>query len=219
MSQPKHLLVEEINPMLTESKKDSSGKWIIESIMMQSNVKNRNGRVYPKPVLDEAANKYVEEYVSQNRALGELNHPTSRHTVDPSLAVIKIESLKENGNDWTGKASLIGTQQGQNLAALLEAGVKLGISSRALGSIKESSGVNVVNTLELYALDVVANPSAPSAWLDALMEETEWVFCKDTKTYMLAEEIKHQIKKATSKNLEATVLNAWNRYCKQLNLR
>ena len=93
-----NLLIEEVDPLLTESKKDPTGKWIIEGVFLQANLKNRNGRLYPKPVLSEAVNKYHTDYISQNRALGELNHPP-RPKVDPGLAVIKIEPLKEDGNN------------------------------------------------------------------------------------------------------------------------
>lgn len=214
-----NLLIEEVNPLLTESKKDNSGKWIIEGVFAQAAVKNRNGRVYPPEVLKEAVGKYKTDYVSQHRALGELLHP-NRATVDPSLAVIKIDSLDEDGHNWNGRATLLNTQQGKNLQALLEAGVKVGVSTRALGTLKESNGVNIVQSdLSLRSVDVVLDPSAPDAWVNAIMEETETIYCPNENCYMLAEEIKQQIKKSSSKNLEATVLNAWNRYCKQLNLR
>lgn len=214
-----HLLVENINPTLTESKRDSTGKWMIEGVFLQADLKNRNGRLYPKPVLSEAVQKYNSDYISQNRALGELNHPP-RPKVDAGLAVIKIESLSEDGSNWNGKATLINTQQGQNLAALLDAGVKLGVSSRALGSLKESNGVNVVqNDLAIYAVDVVTDPSAPDAWVNALMEETEWVYCNDTNTYMLAEELKTTIETASRRDREQRILESWDRYCKHLKLR
>lgn len=213
-----NLLIEEIDPMLTEAKQTSSGKWYINSIFAQSNVKNRNGRIYPKPVLSEAINKYQEDYISQSRALGELQHP-NRPKVDPSLAVIKIENLNEDGNNWSGKALVLDTTNGKNLQALLSAGVKLGISSRALGTLRESNGVNVVQSdLQLYAFDVVSDPSAPDAWVNAIMEEYEPIYCPSGQCYVLSEEIKNKIKKASSKDLEKTILNAWKIYCKNLNL-
>lgn len=214
-----NLLIEEVNPLLTESKKDNSGKWIIEGIFAQAGIKNRNGRLYPPPVLKEAVEKYHQDYISQNRALGELNHPP-RPKVDPGLAVIKIESLSEDGNNWNGRARLIDTQQGKNLQALLDAEVKVGVSTRALGSIKESQGVNVVQgDLALFSVDVVLEPSAPDAWMNALMEETEWVYCNDTKTYMLAEELKSSIESSSRRDREQKILESWDRYCKHLKLR
>lgn len=211
-----NLLIEDINPLLTESKKDSAGKWMIEGIFCQGGIKNKNGRLYPPPVLKEAVGKYHTEYISQNRALGELNHPP-RPKVDPGLAVIKINSLTEDGNNWVGKATLLNTQQGLNLQALLEADVKVGVSTRALGSLKESGGVNVVQgDLVLGAVDCVLEPSAPDAWVSAIMEETEWVYLKDTNTYVLAEELKTNIKKASRTEREQKILESWFKYCKHL---
>ena len=213
------LLIEEVNPLLTESKKDKSGKWIMEGVFLQAAVQNRNKRIYPKEVLGEAVGKYHKEYITQNRALGELQHPTNRAKVDPSLAVIKIESIKEDGNNYHGKAIVLNTDQGRNLQALLEAGVKLGVSSRALGSIRESNGISVVqNDLELFAIDVVADPSAPDAWVSALMEEKETIFCPQGGCYMLTEELKKSINKASKNNLEEEILKAWKIYCNYLKL-
>lgn len=209
-----NLLIEEVNPTLTQIKKDKSGKWILEGVFLQASIQNRNRRVYPKPVLSEAVGKYNTDWVVQHRALGELQHP-QRHKVEPDLAVIKIQSLVEDGNNYMGKAVVLNTDKGRNLQALLEEGVKLGVSSRALGSLRESNGVNIVQSdLELFAIDVVTEPSAPDAWVNAIMEEKETIFCPSGNCYLLAEEIKRDIKCSSKKNLEETILKSWNKYLK-----
>lgn len=215
MSQPQ-ILTEEY---LIEEKgiKKENGSWFISGIFGTSDTRNRNGRIYPAPILESAVKKYDEDYIKKNRAIAELGHPTGRVHTDPDLAAIKIISLVQEGKNFVGKAKVLNTDKGKNLQALLEDEVTLGISSRALGSLRESNGVKVIQDLEIHGYDVVFNPSNYTSIMNAIMEET--IYCPNENCYMLAEEIKHQIKKASSKNLEATVLSAWNRYCNQLNLR
>lgn len=152
----------------------------IEGIFAQAELKNRNGRIYPKAVMESAINKYIAEYVQGNRALGELSHPENRPTVKPELASHLITELKMDGNNVQGKAKILNTPQGQIVRGLLEGGVQLGVSTRALGSVKEQNGSQVVqNDLQMHAIDVVGDPSGIDCWVNAINESTDWVVTDD----------------------------------------
>jgi hypothetical protein len=152
----------------------------IEGIFAQAELKNRNGRIYPKQVMESAVNKYIKEYVQNKRAIGELSHPENRPTVKPELASHLITELKINGNDVNGKAKILNTPQGQIVRGLLEGGVQLGVSTRALGSVKEQNGSQVVQSdFQLYAVDVVGDPSGIDCWVNAINESREWVVTDD----------------------------------------
>lgn len=162
--------------IVTESKEDGGKSTMyIEGIFMQDTLKNRNGRIYPKEVLSNAVKQYNEKYVSTKRSLGELNHPTYA-SVNPERASHMITSLKEDGNNWIGKAKVLNTPMGSIVHNLIEDGVQLGVSSRGLGSVKESKGANVVqNDFWISAVDTVADPSAPDAFVNGIMENKEWI--------------------------------------------
>ena len=168
----------------------------IEGIFMQADIKNKNGRIYPQHILSEAVRKYNSEFIQTNRALGELNHPDSP-TVNPERACIKITELKEIGSDIVGKARvLVGTPMGDIVKGLLENDVQLGVSSRAMGAIKSKNGANVVQPgLLLSAVDVVYNPSAHKAMVNALMEDEKWLW----EANQISEEILSYYKKVLLK--------------------
>jgi len=214
------ILSEEVTLLESSTKKGKDGKWFIEGIFLQGNIKNRNNRVYPMDVLDEAVGKFDSEYIKKNRALGELGHPEGRHRPKQDEAVIKIVSLVKEGSNYIGKAKVLNTHAGKNLQALLEDEVNIGgVSSRALGTLRESNGVNVVQgDLEFFAIDVVSDPSAPDAWVNAIMEEKEAIYCPNGQCYILAEEIKNKINKTSKKDLEKVILESWKQYCKKLKL-
>lgn len=152
----------------------------IEGIFAQAELKNRNGRIYPKAVMESAINKYIAEYVQGKRALGELSHPENRPTVKPELASHLITELRMDGNNVQGKAKILNTPQGQIVRGLLEGGVQLGVSTRALGSVKEQNGSQVVqNDLQMHAIDVVGDPSGIDCWVNAITESTDWVVTDD----------------------------------------
>ena len=149
----------------------------ISGIFAQAEVKNRNGRVYPKPVMESAVNKYVTEWVDKNRAMGELSHPDNRPMVKPEFASHLIKEFRMDGANVYGKAKVLNTPQGQIVRGLLEGGVQLGVSTRGLGSLVERAGARVVqNDFMLTAVDIVSDPSGPDAWVDAINEGREWVF-------------------------------------------
>lgn len=166
--------VEEV-AYLTENK-DGEKQYFIEGVFMQAEQKNKNGRVYPKPILAKEANRYVTEYVNKNRALGELNHPTGP-SVNLDRVSHKVTWLYENNNDFYGKAKILDTPCGQIVKNLMSEGVKLGVSTRGMGSLEKRGGVNVVKEdFMLAAIDIVADPSAPNAFVNGIMEGREWVW-------------------------------------------
>ncbi len=184
----------------------------IEGTFAQAELKNRNGRVYPKAIMEGAVNKYITEFVKSNRALGELSHPENRPTVKPELASHLITNLKMEGNDVHGKAKILNTPQGQIVKGLLEGGVQLGVSTRALGSVKEQNGTSVVQPdFQLYAVDVVSDPSGIDCWVNAVNESTSWVVTDDGR-------IIEQTKKLLNagKINEERMLNAFQYFLKEI---
>ena len=150
----------------------------IEGIFLQGNIKNRNGRMYPSEVLRKEVSRYNESNIQSGRALGELGHPDGP-TVNLERVSHKIVSLKENGNNFIGKAKILGTPMGKSASSLIEEGVKLGVSSRGIGSLKPTKeGFNVVGEdfMLATAADIVADPSAPDAFVEGIMEGKDWVW-------------------------------------------
>ena len=168
--------VEDIQ-VITEAKEDGKGKkYIIEGIFMQANKPNRNGRMYPREILEKACNKYVTEQVSKGRAVGELNHPDGP-TINLDKVSHKITELKWDGDNVVGKATILDTPMGKIVQGLLEGEVQVGVSSRGMGSLVNKSGVNVVNKdFMLNAVDIVQDPSAPEAFVNGIMENVEWIY-------------------------------------------
>jgi hypothetical protein len=146
----------------------------IEGIFAQAEVKNGNGRIYPKSVMEKAVAQYNENYVSKRRALGELNHP-ARPFADPAEAAILIESFEMDGNNVIGKAKVLNTPKGQIIKGLLEGGFNLGVSTRGLGSLLEKNGAKVVQSdFMMTATDAVDMPSGPDCYVNSLYEST-WI--------------------------------------------
>src|SRR5210317_104931 len=150
--------------VVTEATKDGGKKYAIEGVFMSAEQKNRNGRIYPRPVMESAVGKYVNEQVSKGRAVGELNHPEGP-TVNLDKVSHKIESLTWSGNDVVGKATILETPMGQIVKGLLDGGVKLGVSTRGMGSLENRGGAMVVkDDFILNTVDIVQDPSAPAAF-------------------------------------------------------
>ena len=169
------LITEVVEDILVEQK----GKDLyIEGVFLQSNIQNRNGREYPSEVMDREVQRYTENYIDKNRAFGELGHPDG-----PSINLERvshmIKSLKKEGNNYVGKAKIMTeTPYGAIVANLIKEGASLGVSSRGMGSVKQSQGKNVVQD-DFYlatAADIVADPSAPDAFVNGIMEGKEWVW-------------------------------------------
>ena len=150
----------------------------IEGVFLQGNIKNRNGRMYPMETLRKEVGRYNENHVQSGRALGELGHPDTP-TVNLDRVSHKIVSLKESGSNFIGKAKILGTPMGKIASSLVEEGVKLGVSSRGIGSLRATKeGVNVVGDdfMLATAADIVADPSAPDAFVEGIMEGKDWVW-------------------------------------------
>ena len=158
---------------------DTNGKksHFIEGVFLQSDIRNRNGRMYPFDTLDREVSKYNENYIQRGRALGELGHPDGP-TINLDRVSHKIVSLRAEGKNFIGKAKLLETPMGKIAKNLLDEGVKLGVSSRGLGSIERKGDVNIVKDdfMLSTAADIVADPSAPDAFVEGIMEGTEWVW-------------------------------------------
>lgn len=159
-----------------EEKVNGKKSLVIEGVFMQADSKNRNGRIYEKSILENAVSKYVKEQVSTGRAVGELNHPEGP-TINLDKVSHKITELKFDGSNVVGKASILETPMGQIVKGLLEGGVKLGVSSRGMGSLVQKNGTNYVGKdFMLATVDIVQDPSAPEAFVNGIMEGVEWIW-------------------------------------------
>ena len=183
---------------ITEEKDNGEKTYKIKGVFMQSEVKNRNGRVYPFPVLEKEVNRYNKDYVNQNRAFGELGHPDGP-TVNLERASHMITSLKPEGKNFIGEAKILKTPMGKIVENLMDAGGKLGVSSRGMGTLEQKNGANYVKN-DFYlatAADIVADPSAPNAFVQGIMEGKEWVWDNGA----LVEEELIRMKKRINENI------------------
>ena len=186
---------------IVEAKEDGSKNHFIEGVFMQSEAKNRNGRIYPKAIMESAVDKYVTEQVSKNRAVGELNHPDGP-TVNLDKVSHKITELSFKGNDVMGKAQILDTPMGNIVKGLLEGGVQLGVSTRGMGSLEEKNGTMYVkDDFVLNTVDIVQDPSAPTAFVNGIMEGVEWVWNNGIIEPQVIEQMETEIKKAPRADL------------------
>ena len=181
---------------ITEAKKNGKGENVyIEGIFMQAEKQNRNNRIYPKEVLAEATKKYVSEQVSTGRAVGELNHPEGPQ-INLDKVSHRITSLKFEGNDVVGKALILDTPMGKIVKGLVEGGCKLGVSSRGMGTVEQKEGKTYVkDDFVLATVDIVQDPSAPSAFVEGIMEGVEWIWENGILKPQQIEEYETEIKK------------------------
>lgn len=167
---------------------DGQKSLFMEGIFAQAEKKNRNKRIYPKKVLEGAMEKYIEEYVKQNRALGELNHP-KEVAPNPERACILIKELNWKGNDVIGKAKVLSTPTGELVKSLIKDGVQLGVSTRGVGSLSEKNGDSIVESdYTISAIDVVSNPSGIDCWVNGVLENVEYYYDKGVLCECTAEE-------------------------------
>lgn len=162
--------------LIVEEKLGKGKEYFIEGVFLQSNLKNRNGRMYPKEIMGKEVKRYNEEYIQKNRAFGELGHPDTP-SINLDRVCMMIKSLKEDGDNWVGRAKIMDTPYGKIVKSLIDEGAQLGVSSRGMGSLTQKEGVSVVgNDFTLAtAADIVADPSAPNAFVEGIMEGKEWV--------------------------------------------
>jgi len=198
---------------------ESNGKknLYIEGVFLQGDIKNRNGRIYPFGVLEREVGRYNEQYTSAGRALGELGHPDGP-TVNLDRVSHKIVSLKAEGSNFIGKAQILTTPMGDIARNLLENGVKLGVSSRGMGSIEEKNGANYVRDdfMLATAADIVSDPSAPDAFVNGIMEGKEWVWENGIIKEVNIAKYHRYISESTRKNIEERSLKAFNHFLQNL---
>ena len=204
----------EQNTVIVEDKLGKGKEYFIEGIFLQSEIKNRNGRVYPESVMDKEVQRYIENYVGKNRAYGELGHPDT-----PSINLDRVShiitSLNKEGTNYVGKAKILDTPMGKIAKGLLDGGANLGVSSRALGSLKmNKEGVQVVQDdfMLSTAADIVADPSAPDAFVRGIMESVDWVFVDGRFEQRHIEQTKKIIQNTPSKRLSEASIQAFQNF-------
>ena len=196
MSNAYNLLVEtptyELKYLVEEQNRNAPSNMFIKGPFLMANEANRNKRVYPLEEMVREVGRYDSEMIKQNRATGELNHPTSPE-INLERACHVVTELKQNGNIFEGKSKILSTPVGQVVRSLIMDGVKLGVSSRALGRVDEKNGVNTVSDFRLVAIDVVADPSVPTAFVNGILESKQWVLADNGAFEPLYEKIEKQI--------------------------
>lgn len=210
-------LIKEIfeqNTIIVEEKLGKGKEYFIEGVFLQSEVKNRNGRMYPESTMDREVKRYVENYVSKNRAYGELGHPDT-----PSINLDRVShlitDLRKEGTNYIGKAKILDTPMGKIARGLLDGGANLGVSSRALGSLKmNKEGVQIVQDdfMLSTAADIVADPSAPDAFVRGIMESVDWVFVDGQFEQRQIEQTKKIIQDTPSKRLTEASIQAFQNF-------
>jgi hypothetical protein len=201
--------------VLTEEK-NGQKNYFIKGVFMESDTKNRNGRVYPNEIMEKEIGRYNNEYVKQNRAMGELGHPEGP-TVNLERVSHIIKNLSVDGKQIIGEAKIMDTPYGKIVKNLIDEGAKLGVSSRGMGSLKEQDGVNVVQEdFMLAAVDVVADPSAPNAFVNGIMEGKEWIWDNGVLKPVVIENYKKIIKKTSSRRLEEQAIHLFKDFISKL---
>jgi len=200
-----------------EEKVNGKKSLAIEGVFMQADQKNRNGRIYEKGILEAAVDKYVKEQVKTGRAVGELNHPDGP-TINLDKVSHKITDLKWEGSNVVGKASILDTPMGQIVKGLLEGGVKLGVSSRGMGSLVNKRGTTYVNNDFLLAtVDIVQDPSAPEAFVNGIMEGVDWIWENGVLVPQEIEEIETEITRARKVGDSNVEIKAFKSFLSKLN--
>ena len=198
--------------VLTEAREGGGKNHFIEGIFMQSEQKNRNGRIYPKAIMEAAVDKYVTEQVKTKRSVGELNHPEGP-TVNLDKVSHKITELNFKGNDVMGKARILDTPMGNIVKGLLEGGVQLGVSTRGMGSLEQRNGTMYVkDDFMLNTVDIVQDPSAPNAFVNGIMEGVDWIWNNGIIEAREIEKIETEIKRASRTDLYETQVREFKNF-------
>ena len=202
-----------VEPVIVESNENGKKDYFIEGIFMQSEIKNRNGRIYPKEVIQKEVKRYNKEFVEQDRAFGELGHPEGP-TINLDKVSHMITKLEEDGNNFVGRAKILSTPNGQIVKNLIDDGAKLGVSSRGLGSLESKGNAQYVkDDFQLAtAGDIVADPSAPEAFVEGIMEGVEWVYESGILKAKDLDQMQLEMKTARLNQLEETKLKLWKRF-------
>jgi len=212
-------LIKEVTETLSYIAEEKDGKktLFIEGPFLQCEVVNRNGRKYLRETMTKEVERYTENYINKNRAFGELGHPDT-----PTINLDRVShltmSLHQNGNDWIGKAKILETPMGNIVRNLIEGGAQVGVSSRGLGSLKNVNGINIVqDDFHLAtAADIVADPSAPNAFVQGIMEGKEWMIVNGVWTEVHYEQAKQEIRQASRREIEEVSLRIFENFVKKL---
>jgi hypothetical protein len=215
-------LIKEVNETISyeyieEAAGSGKKSLFIEGPFLVSERKNKNGRLYEFNTMKKEVHRYTEEYINKNRAFGELGHPDSP-TINLDRVAILIKGLREDGNQWVGKAKVLDTPMGNIARQLIEGGAQLGVSSRGMGSLKNVNGVNVVQN-DFYlatAADIVADPSAPGAFVQGIMEGKEWMLVNGVWTEQDQSQAIQQVRQASKADIERVSLHIFENFMKKL---
>jgi len=207
----------EVSSVIVEENAKGEKEYFIQGVFMQSEIKNRNGRVYPKDIMEKEVNRYRENFIEKKRAFGELGHPEGP-TINLDRVSHLITSLEEDGNNYIGKAKILSTPNGQIVRNLINDGAKLGVSSRGLGSLEQKGGAQYVKgDFQLAtAADIVADPSAPEAFVEGIMEGVEWIYENGVLKALEAEKMRDTLMSTKRSKLEETKLNLWKQFVENL---
>lgn len=212
-------LITETTEDIKYLKEESNGKTnlFIEGVFLQSDLKNRNGRVYPREIMQREVNRYVKESIDKKRAMGELGHPDGP-TINLDRVSHMITSLREDGSNYIGKAKILDTPMGNIVKNLIDEGASLGVSSRGLGTLKEKNGINEVQDdfVLSTAADIVADPSAPDAFVRGIMEHKEWVMVEGAWMEQEIDAAVRRIKRAGSRELEEEKMAVFSSFMNKL---
>jgi hypothetical protein len=201
---------------VTEAAADGAKSYFIEGTFMQADTLNRNKRMYPKHILLNEVNRYTKEFVNNSRAFGELNHP-SGPTVNLDRVAIIIKELNCNGTDVYGKAKVMSTPMGEIVKNLINEGARLGVSTRGMGSLKAKNGYNEVQPdFMLSAVDIVADPSAPNAFVNGIMEGKEWIWNNGILVEKEIDAYHRELSKASARELESKGIQLFENFLKRL---
>ena len=206
-----------VTPVIVEENEKGEKDYFIEGVFMQSDIKNRNGRIYPEQVMKKEVDRYVKEFVEKDRAFGELGHPDGP-TINLDKVSHMITKLEQDGKNFMGRAKVLSTPNGQIVRNLINDGAKLGVSSRGLGSLETRGGAQVVkDDFQLAtAADIVADPSAPEAFVEGIMEGVEWYYDSGILKMKDAEQMRKELRTAKSSKLQETKLNLWKKFVENL---
>lgn len=202
--------------VITEANENGEKTYNIEGVFAQAEGKNRNGRIYPKQIMESAVDKYITEQVNTKRAVGELNHPDGP-TVNLDKVSHRITEMKWEGNNVMGKALILDTPNGKIVKGLLDGGVQLGVSTRGMGSLEQRNGAMYVkDDFILNTVDIVQDPSAPDAFVNGIMEGVEWIWENGILKAQTIEKYETEIKKASSSQLAEAQLKVWQDFLSKL---
>lgn len=207
----------EVSSVIVEANENGKKDYFIQGVFMQSEIKNRNGRVYPKNIMEKEVNRYRKDFIEQKRAFGELGHPEGP-TINLDRVSHLITELNADGNNFIGKAKILSTPNGQIVRNLIDDGAKLGVSSRGLGSLEQKGDAQYVKgDFQLAtAADIVADPSAPEAFVEGIMEGVEWIYENGKLRALNVEQMRDEIMRSKQAKLEETKLNIWKRFVESL---